>query len=51
MADTFLLPAESHSLRHFRVQKFVDCRYEPACSRRDLHVLGTRQTRELRVRQ
>ena len=50
-ADTVFLPAESHSLRHLRAQKFVDHRYEPARPRRDLHVLGTRQNRELRVRQ
>jgi hypothetical protein len=51
MADTFLLPAESRSLGHLRVQKFVDYRYKPARPRRDLHMLGTGRNRELRVRQ
>ena len=48
-ADIVLLAAESHTLRHLRVEKFVDHRYEPARPRRDLRVLGTRQNRELRV--
>ena len=49
-AESVLLPAESHSLRHPNPE-IRDHRCEPARSRHDLHLPGTRRNRELRVRQ